>query len=420
MRVLIVGGGGREHALAWALGKSPELDALFMAPGNGGTEAIARNVAINPGDIDTLAGFALREKIGLTVVGPEAPLVGGIVDRFKQDGLLCFGPTRNAARLEGSKVFAKQFMHRHDIPTADFEIFEDADAARQYVSDGGTPIVVKADGLAQGKGVYVAKTVAEAEKAIDEIMIKGKFGESGERIVIETMLRGEELSVHAICDGERAVLLPSSQDHKRAYDGDEGPNTGGMGAYAPVPFVSDEVRLAVEQSVINPVLKGMKSEGAPYTGVLYVGLMLTEDGPKVLEFNVRFGDPETQVLVPLVKSDLLEILYEAAKGSLPERIELYNGLSTATVVMASGGYPSSYEKGFAISGTGAVENEELVLFHAGTKKTADGLVTSGGRVLAVTARKKTLAEALACAYDGVQAIHFQGAFWRKDIGKRAL
>ena len=420
MKVLVVGSGGREHALAWAARKSCEIDELFVAPGNGGTAAIAENVPIPSDDIDALADFAAERHVDLTIVGPEAPLVEGIVDRFESVGRRCFGPRRGAARLEGSKVFAKEFMRRNGIPTADFVVFDDAGSAKAHIRSKGAPIVVKADGLAAGKGAIVARTVEEAEKAIDEIMVEKQFGPAGDKVVIEACLEGDEVSIHAVCGGGKAVLLPSSQDHKRIFDNDKGPNTGGMGAYAPVPFVRDDLRAHIFETVVMRTLRGMEAEGAPFAGVLYAGLMITSEGPRVLEYNVRFGDPETQVLVPLVKSDLVKLLYESAGGSIPEKVEFHTGRCAATVVVASGGYPGSYGKGLSVEGLEKIDDDTRVVFHAGTKKGPVGLVTSGGRVVAVTAWGNDLAGALDHAYDGVNMVKFEGAYWRKDIGKRAL
>ncbi|NIM19012.1 MAG: phosphoribosylamine--glycine ligase [Candidatus Latescibacteria bacterium] len=420
MKVLIVGGGGREHALGWAVSKSPELSALYTAPGNGGTAVLGENPPIDPADIESLVGFAKENSVDLTIVGPEAPLVAGIVDRFTGEGLRCFGPSALAARLEGSKVFAKQFMRRHGIPTADFEIFDDPDAAERFLDKKAPPLVVKADGLAAGKGVIVAQSREEASNAIHGIMREKKFGASGDRIVIESCLEGEEASIHAICSGEKALMLPPSQDHKRIHDGDRGPNTGGMGAYAPVPRLKDaEVSLILE-TVVKPTLQGMEMEGTPFKGLLYAGLMLTSEGPKVLEFNVRFGDPETQAVVPLIADDLLNVLYNASSDELQEGIAIHGDRAAATVVVASAGYPGSYEKGFVIEGLAAVDDEDRVVFHAGTAEKEGRLVTSGGRVFAVTAWAPGLEQALARAYDGIEKTRFEGAYWRKDIGYRAV
>jgi phosphoribosylamine--glycine ligase len=420
LKALIVGGGGREHALAWAIHQSPKVTEVFCAPGNGGTAGLGTNVPIAASDIEGLARFARDNAVDLTVPGPEAPLVDGIVDRFQSEGLRCFGPRRAAARLEGSKVFAKEFMARHGVPTADFRVFDDPKAARAYAADRGAPMVVKADGLAAGKGVYVAASVDEAQRAIEDIMVEKKFGGAGDRLIIEDCLEGEEVSVHVLCAGDRALVLPSSQDHKRIFEGDEGPNTGGMGAYAPVPWFGAEEQRRVMDAIVTPTLAGMKAEGEPYTGVLYAGLMRTEQGPMVLEFNVRFGDPESQVVLPLVKGDLFDALYRGAAGDLPERMELWEGRFAATVVMASNGYPGSYRKGFEITGLDEVSPDRTVVFHAGTAWDGSKLVTSGGRVLAVSGWGRDLRAALDAAYEGVGRVRFEDAYWRRDIGHRAL
>jgi len=420
MRVLVVGGGAREHALAWSLARSPRLQKLFIAPGNGGTSLLGENLDLGADDVEALARFARKEGVDLVVVGPEAPLVKGISEACAEVGVSCFGASREAASLEGSKVFAKEFMARHGIPTAPFRVFQDPREASAYVRSRGAPVVVKADGLAQGKGTFVAGTVEEALEAIETIMVARKFGESGRRVVIEEMLSGVEVSLHALCDGKRALVLPSSQDHKRAYDGDRGPNTGGMGAYAPVPFFSQEDLHRVQQEILAPTLEGMASEGKPFRGVLYVGLMMTREGPRVLEYNVRFGDPEAQVLLPLLDCDLLDVLDRAARGELPDELPLREGTYAATVVMASEGYPGSYPKGLPIEGIEEAEALGVKVFHGGTARSDGGYVTSGGRVLAVTAWDESLEAAIAKAYRGVEAISFRGAFWRKDIGKRAL
>ncbi len=418
MKVLVVGSGGREHAIAWAIRRSPSVTALFVAPGNAGTAGIAENVAISAGDVDGLATFARERGVDLTVVGPEAPLNAGVVDRFRADGLVCYGPVALAARLEGSKAFAKEFMRRHGVPTGDFAVFEDATAAKRYARTLDLPVVVKADGLAAGKGVIIAETLDEADRAIDAMIVERRFGESGGRVVVEEFLRGEEVSVHAMCHGDRALLLPGSQDHKRAFDGDEGPNTGGMGAIAPVPRVSDDDLEHVRRTIIQPVLEGMIADGVPFTGTLYAGLMWTRNGPKVLEFNTRFGDPETQALMPLIGDDVAELFVAAATGRLPGRVRLRGG-SAATIVVASKGYPDHYETGFAIEGLDEAERDDVIVFHAGTKHAAGGrVVTAGGRVLAVTGRGEDLRGALDAAYEGVGRIRFDGAFCRSDIGRR--
>ena len=420
MKALIVGSGGREHAIAWAVGRSPQVDRVYCAPGNGGTAKTATNVPIAASAIEELVEFAGTNRIDLTVVGPEAPLIDGIVDRFEREGLRCFGPRSGAARLEGSKVFAKEFMARHGVPTADFRVFDDVERAKAHAEARTAPMVVKADGLAAGKGVYVVRSGGEAIDAIDEIMVQRKFGGAGDRVIVEDCLEGQEVSVHAICAGERGFMLPSSQDHKQIYDGDKGPNTGGMGAYAPVPWFGDEERARVYSTIIEPTLAGMSAEGEPFAGVLYAGLMQTDRGPMVLEFNVRFGDPETQVLLPLIKSDVFELLYRASQGELPHSVELWEGRSAATIVMAASGYPGSYGKGFAITGADEFAPGNAVVFHAGTARDDRGLVTSGGRVLAVTGWDDDLRGAIEVAYEGVEKIQFEQAYWRTDIGHRVL
>ncbi len=420
MKVLVVGSGGREHALAWGISRSPNLSKLFIAPGNGGTGRLGENVSIPADDVSALLAFAGKESIDLTVIGPEAPLVEGVVDRFREAGLACFGPAQAAARLEGSKVFSKTFMKKHGIPTADFEVFDNADAAYACVREKGAPLVIKADGLAAGKGVFVVDSVQGAESAIDEIMVRKAFGGSGRTLLVEERLVGREVSVHAICAVDRAVMFPSAQDHKRVYDGDMGPNTGGMGAYAPVPFVTAAQHEEIFESIIMKTLKGMKSDGAPYTGVLYAGLMMTDSGPKVLEFNVRFGDPETQVLLPMLDGDLLGLLREAAEGRIPKDVRFYGDRCVATVVMASDGYPGRYERGSVISGLADTLDDNRVVFHAGTVLDGDTVITSGGRVLAVTAWGPNLSDAIGHAYEGVDRIRFDGAFYRKDIGRKVL
>jgi phosphoribosylamine--glycine ligase len=419
VKVLVVGSGGREHALAWALRRSPRVEALFVAPGNAGTATLAENVPVAATDLEGLVAFARARGIDLTVVGPEAPLIAGIVDRFRPAGLRCYGPTAAAARLEGSKAFAKDFMHRHGIPTARYAVFGDAAGAKAFARALGAPVVVKADGLAAGKGVVVAATVAEAEQAIDDMLVDRRFGESGGRVVVEEFLAGEEVSIHAVCAGERAVLLPSSQDHKRAHDGDRGPNTGGMGAVAPVPWITADDLEHVRETVIQPVLDGMRAEGAPFSGTLYAGLMWTPTGPKVLEFNTRFGDPETEVLMPLLKSDVAELFECAALGTLPPRVEFHAG-SAAAVVIASRGYPERAETGAAIEGLGRALERDSVLFHAGTRAEDGRVLTAGGRVLVASAWRADLRAALDAAYRVAGLVHIEGAFYRRDIGHRQL
>lgn len=420
MKVLVVGSGGREHALAWAIRRSPGVDTIWIAPGNAGTPGVGENVDIAATDIDALLSFARDHKVDLTVVGPEAPLIAGIVDRFRKAKLACYGPTAAAARLEGSKAFAKDFMRRHGIPTAAFATFDDAARARAFARSLVAPVVVKADGLAAGKGVVIAATHDEADRAIDEMLLDGRFGDAGRRIVVEEFLQGEEVSVHAVCAGGKALLLPSAQDHKRAHDGDAGPNTGGMGAIAPVPWMDDAEIARVETEVIRPVLDGMAAEGTPFTGTLYAGIMWTDAGPKVLEFNARFGDPETQALMPLlIESDVCGLLASAANGRLPAKLNAA-AVSVATIVVASNGYPEHARTGDAIHGLDAVDDEDTFVFHAGTRAVDGRVVTAGGRVLGVTAWAAALAEAVRCAYRAAEKIHIEGAFYRRDIGRKHL
>jgi phosphoribosylamine---glycine ligase len=421
VKVLIIGSGGREHALAWKLAQSKKVSQLFCAPGNGGIAEICECVNIPADDISALLKFARENKIDLTVVGPEAALVKGIVDEFTKNGLEIFGPDKFAAQLEGSKVFAKEFLAKHKIPTAAFKVFDNATVAKDYIGNKKFPLVIKADGLAAGKGVVIAKSKEQAEEAIDLMMVKKIFGDAGNKIIIEECLTGEEASVLAICDGEHFILLASAQDHKRIFDNDEGPNTGGMGAYSPAPVVSAALQKRIEKEVFAPTVAGMKEMGHPFKGVLYAGLMITKKGPQVLEFNVRFGDPETQAILPRMKNDLLEVMLAAIEGRL-EKIKLrWEGKSCVCVVIASGGYPGDYAKGKEVSGLEAVkEMKDAVVFHAGTKKSNGAYLTSGGRVLGVTALGKTIKEAIENTYLAVENINFEGMHFRRDIGQRAL
>jgi len=414
--VLVVGGGGREHALVWKLGQGSSVTDLFCAPGNAGTGALATNVGVAATDLEGLRDFASREGIDLTVVGPEEPLVRGIADVFARAGLLLFGPSRDAARIEGSKAFAKEFMARHGIPTAPFEIFTDAARARAYIESRGRPVVVKADGLAAGKGAFVCATPDEAVKAATDLLEHLVLGEAGRVVVVEDRLEGQELSVLALCDGESYMLLPPARDHKRAFDGDTGPNTGGMGAYAPVTLPAGVLE-AVRERVIAPAIRGMAREGFPYRGVLYAGLMLTRDGPAVLEFNCRFGDPETQVILPLLDEDLGELLAAAARGELPRREVRVHDRCAVCVVIASEGYPGSYRRGVPISGLDrAAEVPGVVIFEAGTAQDEAGrLLTAGGRVLGVTGCGRSLEEARERAYRACARISFAGMHYRRDI-----
>jgi len=420
MKVLVVGGGGREHALAWKLAQSPKVSEVIGAPGNPGIAKLGRCVQISPTDVKALADFAEKEGIELTVVGPEAPLVEGIVDEFEKRGLKIFGPSKAAARLEGSKAFSKEMMRKYGVPTADFEVFDDPEKAIEFVKKKGAPIVVKADGLAAGKGVVVAKTVEEAIEAIKKIMVDKVFGEAGNRVVIEECLFGEEASYLVITDGERFVPLATAQDHKAVYDGDRGPNTGGMGAYSPAPVLSEELEKEVQEKVIKPILEGMRKEGHPFKGVLYAGLMITDEGVKVLEFNVRFGDPEAQALLRRLDSDLFEVCTSAVEGRLVEELH-WKPETSICVVLASRGYPGKYEKGKVITGIEEAEKvPTVVVFHAGTKEENGKLLTNGGRVLNVTALGKDIVEARERAYEAIKRIHFDGMHYRKDIGLKAL
>ncbi len=421
MRVLVVGGGGREHALAWKIAQSPRVDRVYVAPGNAGTALVAENVPIGAEDVEALAGFAERERIDLTVVGPEAPLVLGIVDRFRERGLRVFGPSAAAARLEGSKAFAKAVMERYGVPTAGYREFTDPEAARAHVRRQGAPVVVKADGLAAGKGVTVARTVEEALAAVDAIMVDRAFGEAGARIIVEECLEGEEASFLAFCDGRRVLPMASSQDHKPVFDGDEGPNTGGMGAYSPAPVVTPELFDEIMETVMRPVVEGLARDGIPYVGVLYAGLMIREGRPKVLEFNCRFGDPECQPIVVRMKGDLVPVLEACIDGEL-DRVGLeWDPRAAVCVVMASGGYPGSYRKGIEIRGLEeAAALEDVVVFHAGTRREGDRVVTAGGRVLGVTALGDDIPAAIRRAYEAVERISWEGAHYRRDIGRKAL
>lgn len=420
LKVLVIGGGGREHALAWKLAQSALVEKVFVAPGNAGTAVAFENVPIADGDLDGLLAFAVENEIGLTVVGPEVPLANGIVDKFQAAGLTIFGPTQAAAQLESSKAFAKAFMAERGIPTAKAAIFTDYGLAMEalpgFVSADG--VVIKASGLAAGKGVIVCDTQAEAEVALQEIMYAKAFGAAGDEVLIEERMSGPELSLLVLTDGQTAVPLLPSRDHKRAYDNDEGPNTGGMGAFGPPVDVDQVLVDEIMSTVVGPTIEGMAAQGMPYVGVLYAGLMLTEAGPKVIEFNCRFGDPETQVVLPMLAGDLAEMMLACVNGRLqPELVKQHKG-ACATIVMAAPGYPGSYPKGLPIAGLDSVP-DDVIVFHAGTKLADEQVVTSGGRVLAVSARGENLETAVARAYNGVAHIHFEGAQFRKDIGRSA-
>lgn len=418
-KVLIIGSGGREHALAWKLAQSPKVNKVYVAPGNGGTTDIAENVDIGFTDIDALLDFAKAKEIDLTVIGQEAASEAGAADAFKKAGLLIFGPTKAAAEIESSKAFSKDLMHLQKIPTAAYKTFSGAKKALEYIKESKFPAVIKADGLATGKGVIIAQNLSEAEEAIDNIMIKKIFGISGDRVVVEEFLKGREVSAHALCDGKSAVLFPASQDHKQAFDGDRGPNTGGMGVFTPVPWVSKEHIKTIENKVVQPALDGLRRQGRDFSGCLYPGLMIDGQSVKVVEFNSRFGDPEAEVYMRLLDSDLYEILLACACCSLSSVDVRWKKGFAVCVALASKGYPGDYQKGDLIYGIeDAVEKEGIVVFHAGTKKDNTGLKTAGGRVLYVTALGQTLDEAIKRAYDAVKLIHFEGMHYRTDIGRR--
>jgi phosphoribosylamine--glycine ligase len=421
MKALIVGSGGREHALVWKISQSPLVAELFCAPGNGGTSEIAANISITADDPGALINFVKKEKVDLTIVGPEAPLVGGIANSFHSEGLKLFGPTKNAAMIEGSKAYAKILMNQVNVPQASFELFHNPDSALSYLSSQRYPIVIKASGLAAGKGAIVARTKDEAEKAVKELMIERRFGKAGETILIEEFLKGEEASLLALTDGDTILPFVSSQDHKQVYDNDEGPNTGGMGAYAPAPILNEGAASGIVDTVMLPVIDALKKEGVRYKGVLYAGLMISGEEAKVLEFNCRFGDPETQAILPLLKSDLFEALLMTVNGELKQAKFDWLQQSAACVVLASGGYPLTYEKGKEIRGLDHLKGrKDITVFHAGTKQEHGKMLTSGGRVLGVTGTGNNLKEAIDTTYAAVEHISFDAMHYRKDIGQKGL
>ncbi len=423
MKVLIIGGGGREHALAWKVAQAEAVEKVLVAPGNAGTarDAKLENVTVDVSDQAALAELAEREGVALTIVGPEAPLVEGLVDYFQARGLKCFGPSKAAAQLEGSKAFTKDFLARHAIPTAAYGNFTDMDQALAYVREQGAPIVIKADGLAAGKGVIVAMTLEEAEDAVRDMLDGNKFGDAGHRVVVEEFLDGEEASFIVMVDGEHILPMATSQDHKRVGDGDSGPNTGGMGAYSPAPVVTDEVHGRIMDQVIRPTVAGMAAEGMPYTGFLYAGLMIGADGqPKVIEYNCRFGDPETQPIMMRLRSDLAALCLAALDGKLDQVEADWDPRPTLGVVMAAGGYPDGYDKGDAIHGLDDADSDTVKVFHAGTAEKDGQVVTSGGRVLCVTALGDSVADAQRHAYEAVAKITWRDAYHRTDIGYRAV
>jgi len=419
MRVLVIGSGGREHALAWAISKSPRVETLFVAPGNGGTTMLAENAEIDITDHGAVLAFAKANQIDFIVIGPDAPAVAGLADDVRAAGFLCFGPSKAAAQLEGSKGFTKQICDEAGIPTAAYGRFENETDALTYVHEHGAPIVVKADGLAAGKGVTVAMTMQGAADAVRDCF-SGAFGASGSSVVIEEFLVGEEASVFALCDGENIVMLASAQDHKRVWDGDRGPNTGGMGAYSPAPVMTDEMMARTRSEIIEPTVRRMAERGTPFTGVLYAGLMVTKDGPKLIEYNVRFGDPECQVLMMRLKTDIVDLLEATARGDLRGVTPEWTDEAALTVVLAVKGYPVSAVRGSVIRGAEGQDSDTIRIFHAGTARNGQHLVANGGRVLNVTALGQTVAEAQSRAYAAVDRIDWPEGFCRRDIGWRAI
>jgi phosphoribosylamine--glycine ligase len=428
MRILVVGGGGREHALVWKLSQSRHADRIYCAPGNAGISELAECINLKPNDIDGLANFAAMQKVDMTVVGPEAPLIAGIVDRFEARGLPIFGPATDPARIEGSKIFAKDLMYKYNIPTAEYWPCDTAEAAHQTVKDyfarhksQGEKLVVKADGPAAGKGVIIACSEEDAHKTVDDLMVRRIFGPAGERIALEECLEGEEASIMAFTDGEKVIPMPPSQDHKRIFDNDMGPNTGGMGAYSPVPAAPPHVVREVMDRVIQPAVEAIRDLGIPYKGCLYAGIMITEEGIKTLEFNCRFGDPETQVILPLLKTDLVEIMDAVINCGLDSIDIEWRDEAAVTVVASSGGYPGEYATGKLIEGLDkTVQSEDCIVFHAGTRMQNGQILTDGGRVLAVTGLGRDIPSAIARAYAGMRNIHFEGMHYREDIGKKAI
>ncbi len=418
MKVLVVGGGGREHAICQKLLQSPKVDEVICAPGNGGISEIAQCFSVSPMNITAMIELAKNQNVGLVFVAPDDPLSAGMVDAFEKQGIRAFGPSKKAAQIESSKSFSKDLMKKYNIPTAKYEVFEDAQKAKNYIKKEGTPIVIKADGLALGKGVYVCMDIKAALDAVDEIITQKKFGSAGAKIVIEEFMQGAEVSLLCFCDSKTIIPMVSSQDHKRAYNNDEGPNTGGMGAFSPSPKYIKEVKDYVEKNIMHPTMEAMNKEGCPFKGILYIGLMLTEGGPKVLEYNARFGDPEAQAVLPLMEGDLFEITQAIIDERLNEVSFSFSDKNAAVIVMSSGGYPLKYEKGYEITGLNNNQNKETYIFHAGTAKKDGKMFTNGGRVLVVTSVSDTLEQALKSAYQRVESIHFKDAHYRTDIGKK--
>jgi phosphoribosylamine--glycine ligase len=421
MKILVIGSGGREHTLVWKISQSPKVSKIFCAPGNAGISHLAQGVDIGEDNIVGLANFAQKMKIDLTIVGPELPLSRGIVDEFDKLGLKIFGPNQKATQIESSKVFSKYLMKKYNIPSANYAVFQDIKKAFDYVKQQAFPLVIKADGLAAGKGVFIVKGIKQAKEALDSLMKKKIFGDAGEYVVIEEFLEGEEISVLAFSDGKTVVPMVSSQDHKKIFNKDKGPNTGGMGAYSPVPFYNDLSRKIVLQKILKPTIEGLKTEGREYKGVLYAGLILTKEGPKVLEFNARFGDPETQVVLPRLQTDLIEIFNAVIEGNLHKINLKWKDNAVVCVVIASGGYPGKYQKGKVIDGLKSLEEmKNIIAFHAGTKFQDGKVVTSGGRVLGITAWADTIFKAKEKAYEGVEKIYFEEMYYRKDIALKGI
>jgi len=421
MKVLVIGSGGREHTLVWKMTQSPKVSKVYCAPGNAGISNLAQCVNIDADSIEKLVGFAKKEKIDLTVVGPELPLSQGIVNEFNQQGLRIFGPNKEAAEIESSKVFSKYLLKKYNIPTANYQVFQNSEKALAYIQQQTFPLVIKADGLAAGKGVFIVKNLFEARDALNALMEEKKYGEAGRQVIIEEFLEGEEVSILAFCDGKTVVPMVSSQDHKKIFDNDLGPNTGGMGAYSPVPFYPDEFKKRVLEEILKPTVKGLQNEGKEYKGVLYAGLILTKEGPKVLEFNARFGDPETQVILPRLKTDLIDILNAVINSTLHKINIEWEDNAAVCVVVASGGYPEKYQKGKVINGLEKLEKmKNMIAFHAGTKFQEGRVVTSGGRVLGITAWDETISKAKEKAYKGIEEIYFEDMYYRKDIAAKAI
>ena len=421
MKVLVIGGGGREHTLVWKIAQSPKVSQIYCTPGNAGISKLAQCINIDADNIAKLVDFAQKEKIDLTVVGPELALSKGIVDEFNRKGLRIFGPSKKATEIESSKVFSKYLMKKYNIPTATYEVFQNSEKAFDYIKQQNFPLVIKADGLAAGKGVFIVKDLVQARDALDALMEEKNFGEAGRQVVIEEFLEGEEVSILAFCDGKTVVPMVSSQDHKKIFDNDRGPNTGGMGAYSPVPFCNHKSEEMVLQKILIPVIKGLQKEDREYKGVIYAGLVLTKEGPKVLEFNARFGDPETQAVLPRLETDLIEILLAVVEGNLSKVNIKWKDKATVCVILASGGYPGKYQKGKVIYGFEKLENKkDIIVFHAGTKLQEGKIVTAGGRVLGVTAWDDTISKARERAYKGVKEIYFEDMYYRKDIAAKAI